>query len=81
MTLMASRVQLRLDDEIEEIVERLKQKHSIGGCQIHATEHCFSNQYSHWILDRPKLIVWASQIVSLPLSTPATHVTASPLPL
>lgn len=81
ITLMTRRVQLRLDDEVEEILERLKQKYPIGACEMHLKEHCFFNQYSHWILDRPKLVVWAGQIVSPPLYIPATHVTASPLPL
>jgi len=73
--LMARRVQLRLDDEVGEIIEHLKQKYPVGACEIHPTDHCYFNRYSHWILDRPKLVVWAGQIVSSPRSIPSTRVT------
>lgn len=56
----------RFDDRLEEIIQELKEKYHPGICERHPDQHCFHHRTSnnHFILDRTKLIVWASKIVS-----------------
>ena len=59
-------MQVAVDDEIDEIIEVIKEKFPIGNCQIHPKDHCFSKPggTDHWLLDRPKLVTWAGTIAS-----------------
>ena len=62
---LADSAQLPVDNNMSEVVEALKEKYPVGSCKIHPTDHCFSTQSSvdHWLLDRPKLMVWVGTIV------------------
>jgi hypothetical protein len=66
----ADAVQITLDNDLNKIIETLKEKYAIGACKTHPTHHCFStiDGKDHWLLDRPKLVTWAGAIV-----TPLRH--------
>ena len=63
-----------MDDEIKEISECLK--YPAGACGTHPSDHCFSNCYAHWVLDRPKFVLWAPHIVSPPSIPTWTYLSA-----
>ena len=64
-----------MDNEIEEIIERLKLKHPTGACGTHPNDRCFSSRCTHWVLVRPKLVLWAAHILSPPSIPTWTHLT------
>ena len=56
----------RYDDQLEEIAASLAAKYPPGRCPTHADLPCFHHRASdlHFELTRPRLLVWASGIVS-----------------
>ncbi|KIM70984.1 hypothetical protein PILCRDRAFT_94066, partial [Piloderma croceum F 1598] len=54
----------KFDDELENLVLEIDQKYSAGLCMDHPNQPCFHHRPTdnHFILDRPKKLVWAAAI-------------------
>jgi hypothetical protein len=59
-------IQPKFDDELENWVSEIDQKYPAGLCVDHPDQQCFHHRPTdnHFILDRPKKLVWGAAIVS-----------------
>ena len=59
--------QAKLDDEVEIIVQEIKDKYKIGSCKDHPSVHCFNHTVTKTHFDvgyRPRALQWAAKIVN-----------------
>ncbi|KAJ7831198.1 hypothetical protein B0H14DRAFT_3464204 [Mycena olivaceomarginata] len=54
----------RIDDELESLVDELREKYPPGLCKVHPDILCFHHRVLdlHFELERPRLLVWSAQI-------------------